>query len=112
MPVLLRAVWPSACVPMKLLDTRVGLLATVEQVVVSVALIPLRFIRRGAMVDGIAVKSDSTAGAEPVRPAGTTARADDVVIDLRQRSRARLATVKAGPVPVEQVTGAQRGRDG
>jgi exopolysaccharide biosynthesis polyprenyl glycosylphosphotransferase len=60
------------------LDLRI-LLATAEQVVVTFALLPLRLIRRrqGASIDGI-----SGAGANDTNPD---------VIDLRDRTRARLA---------------------
>ncbi|MEM7275324.1 MAG: sugar transferase [Actinomycetota bacterium] len=63
------------------LDIRI-LLATAEQVVVTFALLPLRFLRRRAaeQVDGIAARSD-----EP----------NDVIIDLRDRNRVRFAAEAA-----------------
>ncbi len=73
------------------LDLRI-LLATAEQVVVTMALLPLRLLRRRSTstVDGIV-------GAEQqgVHPSGLdgpqpTVSPDDVVIDLRVRNRARL----------------------
>ncbi len=69
------------------LDLRI-LLATAEQVVVTIALLPLRFIRRrseAAPVDGI-VNGRSLSEAGDVET-----DVDDVVIDLRVRNRDRLA---------------------
>ncbi|MDH3302204.1 MAG: sugar transferase [Acidimicrobiia bacterium] len=70
------------------LDLRI-LLATAEQIVVTIALLPLRFIRRRSSnrVDGIAGadrEADQLGGPRP------TISPDDVVIDLRARNRARL----------------------
>jgi lipopolysaccharide/colanic/teichoic acid biosynthesis glycosyltransferase len=73
------------------LDIRI-LLATAEQVVVTFALLPLRFMRRraGVRVDGI----EPTTTKNGVRIAAEDAP-DDVVIDLRDRNRARLAAAES-----------------
>jgi lipopolysaccharide/colanic/teichoic acid biosynthesis glycosyltransferase len=72
------------------LDIRI-LLATAEQVIVTFALLPLRFMRRRseARIDG--VNGSSTTEREP----GTEVTAEDVVIDLRDRNRARLAAAES-----------------
>ncbi len=67
------------------LDLRI-LLATAEQVVVTFALLPLRFLRRRDGIDGIAVA-----------PADEPSDESEVVIDLRDRTRARLAAAEAPP---------------
>lgn len=73
------------------LDLRI-LLATAEQVVVTLALLPLRLIRRpnAARIDGI---SGTSVGATALKP-GT----EDVVIDLRDRSRARFVAAESPQV--------------
>jgi exopolysaccharide biosynthesis polyprenyl glycosylphosphotransferase len=73
------------------LDIRI-LLATAEQVVVTFALLPLRFMRRraGVRVDGV----EPTTANNGVRIAAEDAP-DDVVIDLRDRNRARLAAAES-----------------
>lgn len=73
------------------LDIRI-LLATAEQVIVTFALLPLRFMRRRseARVDGIN-GSDSSVGTDTENPDTTI----DVVIDLRDRNRARLAAAES-----------------
>ena len=84
------------------LDIRI-LLATAEQVVVTFALLPLRFMRRRsqARVDGIttsaAVATVTTAGLPSVARDGLENGngSDDVVIDLRDRNRARLAAAES-----------------
>lgn len=68
------------------LDLRI-LLATAEQVVVSVALIPLRMFRKHSLTDGIETAP---------RPGPGSAEEAPVVIDLRDRSRARMAAAAAG----------------
>ncbi len=76
------------------LDLRI-LLATAEQVIVTFALLPLRFMRRRseAAVDGVN-------GAQIIGSAAAATLSDDVVIDLRDRNRARLvAAESAEPVP-------------
>lgn len=74
------------------LDIRI-LLATAEQVIVTFALLPLRFMRRRseARVDGIEGRTD---GSGQSTPAGDV---DDVgdVIDLRDRNRARFAAAES-----------------
>ncbi len=84
------------------LDIRI-LLATAEQVVVTFALLPLRFMRRRseARVDGINGNRNGTNGVHQVDPAEPDT--GDVVIDLRDRNRARLAA--AEPVEAEPPTG-------
>jgi exopolysaccharide biosynthesis polyprenyl glycosylphosphotransferase len=79
------------------LDIRI-LLATAEQVIVTFALLPLRLMRRrsgAAAVDGVHGNgSTSQAGLNGAE------RSDDVVIDLRDRNRARLAAAEsADPSP-------------
>ncbi|MEM8924728.1 MAG: sugar transferase [Actinomycetota bacterium] len=76
------------------LDFRI-LLATVEQVVISVTLLPLKAMRRsGTATDGIvaakAPQQRGRADEEDLDP--------DVIIDLRDRSRARLAEAEANVV--------------
>lgn len=75
------------------LDMRI-LLATAEQVVVTFALLPLRFIRRrsGSKVDGIEARHDGDGSTADGRPAS---HHSDVVIDLRDRNRARLAAAES-----------------
>ena len=75
------------------LDIRI-LLATAEQVIVTFALLPLRFMRRRsqARVDGITGNGASANGHVPAPGDGNTG---DVVIDLRDRNRARLAAAEA-----------------
>ncbi len=84
------------------LDIRI-LLATAEQVIVTFALLPLRFMRRRSgdtAVDGIA---GSTPG--DVATNGSVPD-DDVVIDLRDRNRARLAAAEsAEPTPPSETAG-------
>jgi exopolysaccharide biosynthesis polyprenyl glycosylphosphotransferase len=76
------------------LDLRI-LLATAEQVIVTIALLPLRLIRRGAgRTDGV-VRTE----AEPVLHRPVESVGEDVVIDLRHRSRARLAASEPAPTP-------------
>lgn len=72
------------------LDIRI-LLATAEQVVVTFALLPLRLMRRrsAVAVDGI----EQTNGAAAIHRADQLP--DDVVIDLRDRNRARLAAAES-----------------
>ena len=93
------------------LDLRI-LLATAEQVVVTMALLPLRVFRRrsGGTVDGV-VGAESGIGGLP-GPAPTVSP-DDVVIDLRVRNRARLVAAASaademdrGPTPLVDVTAA------
>ena len=69
------------------LDLRI-LLATAEHVVITLALLPLRFFRQGAKTDGVTTTSDSKV--EVRQPP----LEQDVVIDLRYRSRARLAAAE------------------
>ncbi len=68
------------------LDVRI-LLATAEQVIVTFALLPLRLMRRRleTPVDGVVGSQADALKGEPV---------DDVVIDLRDRNRARLAAAE------------------
>ena len=67
------------------LDIRI-LLATAEQVVVTFALLPLRFVRRRAgQVDGIAARPEDESPSED----------SDVIIDLRARNRVRFAAEAA-----------------
>ena len=76
------------------LDLRI-LLATAEQVAVTIALIPLRIIRQRStsQVDGIVGSEQLQTVPESVtRP---TVSPDDVVIDLRSRNRSRLAAAVA-----------------
>ncbi len=84
------------------LDLRI-LLATAEQVVVTIALLPLRLFRRrtSAQVDGIVGterESDHVDGPQP------TISPDDVVIDLRVRNRARLVAAANAADEVERPT--------
>jgi hypothetical protein len=75
------------------LDIRI-LLATAEQIVVTLALLPLRLLRRRSS----AARIDGVVGAGTVPSALATAvtgPADDVVIDLRVRNRDRLAAATA-----------------
>ena len=67
------------------LDVRI-LLATAEQVIVTFALLPLRFMRRRS-----AVAVDGINGI----PGAALGPGDDVVIDLRDRNRARLAAAES-----------------
>ncbi len=71
------------------LDIRI-LLATAEQVIVTFALLPLRFMRRRseAAADGISAARALECDAAATPP-------DDVVIDLRDRNRARLAAAES-----------------
>ena len=77
------------------LDMRI-LLATAEQVIVTFALMPLRLVRRrsSSAVDGISGANTTTDAQQPAQSD------NNVVIDLRRRSRAKLAaaesTEKAG----------------
>ncbi|MGI9598412.1 MAG: sugar transferase [Acidimicrobiales bacterium] len=73
------------------LDIRI-LLATAEQVIVTFALLPLRFMRRRSevAVDGISGNGDGNAVQTEDALDG-----DDVVIDLRDRNRARLAAAES-----------------
>ncbi|MDH3681311.1 MAG: sugar transferase [Acidimicrobiia bacterium] len=76
------------------------LLATVEQLIVTLALLPVRLLRRSApAADGVA---PGTSPVDRRRPAGIAAT-EDVVIDLRDRSRARLAAraESGGDPPIE-----------
>ncbi len=84
------------------LDLRI-LLATAEQVVVTIALLPLRFLRRRSMnrVDGIVGSDGETGRADGPRP---TISPDDVVIDLRVRNRARLVAAANAADDVERAT--------
>ena len=77
------------------LDIRI-LLATAEQVIVTFALLPLRFMRRRsqARVDGISGNS-ATNGQVPTPGDSNTG---DVVIDLRDRNRARLAAAETAEI--------------
>lgn len=76
------------------LDIRI-LLATAEQVIVTFALLPLRFMRRRAGDGAI----DGISGGHVGSPAGSNGSKadedDDVVIDLRDRNRARLAAAES-----------------
>ena len=87
------------------LDLRI-LLATAEQVVVTAALLPLRLLRRRTIgrIDGVVGANDAD---DTVAGPGPTISPDDVVIDLRDRNRARLVeaaiaaddtTSSAGPL--------------
>lgn len=67
------------------LDLRI-LLATAEQVAVTLALLPLRLFRSEAGTDGVV----GTTNQQP-------ATAEDVVIDLRHRTRVRLAAAELDP---------------
>ena len=83
------------------LDLRI-LLATVEQVIVTLALLPLRMFRRGPATDGI----DKGLEEQPVdrRQSVGVGSAEDVVIDLRDRTRARLAAAEPGAKDRDVVT--------
>lgn len=71
------------------LDVRI-LLATAEQVIVTFALLPLRFIRRRG--DG---GNDGISNGNETSPAtAETSGSDDVVIDLRSRNRDRLVAAE------------------
>jgi exopolysaccharide biosynthesis polyprenyl glycosylphosphotransferase len=72
------------------LDLRI-LLATAEQVIVTFALLPLRFMRRrsDSGIDGIQQTSSVTEAQDP-----------QVVIDLRDRSRARMAAAEGDNEPL------------
>ncbi len=71
------------------LDLRI-LLATVEQVVVTLALLPMRVVRRsGAATD--AISSETTSDDKRKKPALVASLPPADVIDLRDRSRERLA---------------------
>ncbi len=74
------------------LDIRI-LLATAEQVIVTFALLPLRFMRRRAGESAI----DGVNGTQPTGDPATNGVKpdDDVVIDLRDRNRARLAAAES-----------------
>ncbi len=76
------------------LDFRI-LLATVEQVVISVALLPLKAVRRrsGAATDGVVAPTRAQARGR----AADDEQSEDVIIDLRRRSRARLAVAEDVP---------------
>ncbi len=87
------------------LDLRI-LLATVEQVIVTLALLPLRMFRRGPATDGIDKGME-----EPTverRQSVGVGSAEDVVIDLRDRTRARLAAAEPAAQdrePAEPIVG-------
>ena len=83
------------------LDIRI-LLATAEQVIVTFALLPLRFMRRRsqARVDGIS-GSAATNGQVPSPGESNTG---DVVIDLRDRNRARLAAAETAEIEAMEET--------
>ncbi|MEL6985569.1 MAG: hypothetical protein AAFO29_24265, partial [Actinomycetota bacterium] len=74
------------------LDLRI-LLATAEQVIVTFALLPLRFFRRRSdqRVDGIAPANEGDRGQ---------------VIDLRDRNRARLAAAEENSVSSKNASSA------
>ena len=88
------------------LDVRI-LLATAEQIVVTLALLPLRLIRRrSAPIDGVYEIDVTPAGANR-SGALPTVSPDDVVIDLRARNRSRLAAATAS----EEAERSQNGVD-
>ncbi len=71
------------------LDLRI-LLATAEQIVVTLALLPLRLMRRPSL------PTDGIDGGSSTEASGSGSGDDyDVVIDLRDRSRAKLAAAEA-----------------
>ena len=70
------------------LDLRI-LLATVEQVIITLALLPLRFIRKRNATD--AITQTTTKSLDPKRNLGVSLPPADVVIELRDRNRERLA---------------------
>ena len=90
------------------LDFRI-LLATVEQVVVSVSLLPLKLVRRSsAATDGI---SQPTTPQKRGRAADEEELGPDVIIDLRDRTRARLAVAETNSA-LEEPPVPRRRRDG
>ncbi|MGF1597365.1 MAG: sugar transferase [Acidimicrobiales bacterium] len=80
------------------LDLRI-LLATAEQVIVTLTLLPLRVFRRGGDNDAIAAQSRPVASFQSPNDA-------DVVIDLRHRSRVRLVAAES-----ETMADLRTGRD-
>jgi exopolysaccharide biosynthesis polyprenyl glycosylphosphotransferase len=92
------------------LDLRI-LLATAEQVVVSVALMPLRLLRRSSATDAITARpAEIPSGPVPVRGWGSDTL-EDVVIDLRQRSLARQAVAVEAPPMADSAPSVTRRRD-
>lgn len=123
------------------LDLRI-LLATAEQVLVSLTLMPLRLLRRGAGNDGVVTATGTpvpslnslsplnartgpgigigdgnglAVAAEnvPTPASGKMSDEQDVVIDLRRRSRARMAALDSeAPIAFEQqASGSNRSGD-
>jgi exopolysaccharide biosynthesis polyprenyl glycosylphosphotransferase len=95
------------------LDLRI-LLATAEQVVVSLALVPLRLLRRNSSADAIVSRSAEVPAKNsprlvPTRIPGSESLVD-VVVDLRQRSLARQV-VAAEARPATAPTGSTRQHD-
>ena len=89
------------------LDLRI-LLATAEQVVVTLALLPLRLLRRrsdAARIDGI-VRT------EPLSAEEADGVEDDVVIDLRVRNRNRLAVASANAEAEQRLSTAAEAQPG
>lgn len=73
------------------LDLRI-LLATAEQVIVTLALLPVRLLlrRSGSQTDAVVTKTSSVDGAADM----VAEEQDDVVIDLRRRNRDRLVAAE------------------